>query len=262
MTSAMQQRHRSFQEQTRGIPDRVVFEDETDDRHLALAKELAELLRARFPEGSIGITGSVAKKSHRPESDIDFLLVDPGLAGNYQFVFVKDGIKINVLGLTPQFRQRLDHYVLRFFSTFTGYIANLCPVHDPHGYIGEMVRENWELIGKRRQSGGILRAGLDRELEGLVGEDGRIVSALAEDRPRMMTILQLLIDYRFIQLELDIYTKWGCFNAMNLLREADPEFHRLVAETLPPGPETLPRFDQMRAILAAHEAGKPIGASR
>jgi hypothetical protein len=73
------------------------------DAHLAAAEAMLRRLAAGFPSAGLGISGSVSKGTHRPDSDVDLLMVDASFRREMQFAAVSGGIRTAVLCLNPAF---------------------------------------------------------------------------------------------------------------------------------------------------------------
>lgn len=71
--------------------------------HIAAAEAMVRRLATAFPAAGVGITGSVGMGVHRPESDLDMVLVDASFRRDMQFATVSQGIPTAVVCLRPAF---------------------------------------------------------------------------------------------------------------------------------------------------------------
>ncbi len=111
------------------------------DAHAAAARAMLGRLAAAFPEAGLGITGSVGTGTHRPDSDLDLVVVDASFRREMQFATVVEGIPAAILCLHPRFDARRE---LRWTLAAGGDVVLASMVRtafvarDPAGQLREM----------------------------------------------------------------------------------------------------------------------------
>lgn len=73
----------------------------SDDRHQRAARRLVQHLGLLFPRAGIAVTGSVAKGTHRPQSDLDLVVVDPSFERDMQIATEAEGVSTAIICLRP-----------------------------------------------------------------------------------------------------------------------------------------------------------------
>lgn len=113
----------------------------TNDKHISVIKTLCARITEKYPDCSIGISGSVAKHEHMPSSDIDLLVISNSFIKNRQHVFILEGIPdINILCLSPkQIDERYNQWSMSFNGQHLNYISSSNVIYDPSCYLKNMI---------------------------------------------------------------------------------------------------------------------------
>lgn len=203
------------------------MEANNPDLHLRLLDRWSGALAARFPDGGIGVAGSVAAGRHGPASDLDLLVADRAVLRAWQAVAVDEGVRVNVVCVHPErWAALLDEDAYRFAGIRTSYVLGLRVLRDPHGLLEPLTARARGVLARRQGDPATMLAELrQRTAAVLTGAD--------EPRPgpRTVKVLRLLVEAALLKAGRTARDKRDGRRPFQALAAANPGLHRL-AEAL------------------------------
>jgi predicted nucleotidyltransferase len=108
--------------------------------HLWILDKIVTKLKNTFTEAGIGISGSVAKRTHTIYSDIDLLLLEKSFIKDRRYIYYTlENIKINILCLNPvSIETKLKQWSFYFTGQHLQYILDAKPLCDKNGMIQQI----------------------------------------------------------------------------------------------------------------------------
>lgn len=109
-------------------------------RHSKAVTEGCRVIREIWPEASVALSGSLARRQATDVSDVDLLLVVPGARGSrhgwwpgvdtpYSFVVIA----------VPVCESTLREWATPMGGTLLNYVADATPLYDPHGHVRQLI---------------------------------------------------------------------------------------------------------------------------
>lgn len=212
------------------------------DPHLRAAAVLLSRLADTFPEAGLGITGSVAAGTHRPDSDLDVVVVDGGFRREMQFATECEGVRAAILCLRPEFTPERE----RRWARASGGDARLVSMvrmtrveRDPRGWLAgmqEVIRRLEDVrVARREALLGELRGSAEALIHGLWSGSGR-------DEHLQMQLLTALVDAWHLREGLVIRTRADGEEVFARIAARDPDLHALLRAAVPLTPSSMPHL--------------------
>lgn len=204
------------------------------DAHLAAAEAMLRRLADAFPAAGLGITGSVATGTHRPESDIDLVAVDASFRRDVQFATVSEGIPTAIVCLRPHFdAQRERRWMLQSGGDvrIVSMVRSAFVARDPTGALAEMQRTVARLDAER-----IARR--DELVRIRAGDALAAVRALqggtpASDEHLQVQLFDAIVDGWYLQRGMAMDTRQASERMLSTISEGDPALHALLLRAVP-----------------------------
>lgn len=107
--------------------------------HNRIALEIIEYLHQRYPDASIGISGSVAKGTYRHDSDIDILFLRKSILSSYFVTFKYKEINVSIFIFSPGLIEENDmKYLCGYHNMPITFITISKIIYDPYGAISNL----------------------------------------------------------------------------------------------------------------------------
>lgn len=222
--------------------------------HLRLLDRWSGALAARFPQGGIGVAGSVAAGRHGPGSDLDLLVADRAVLRARQAVAHDQGVRVNVVCVHPdRWAALLDEDAYRFAGIRTSFVLGLRVLRDPHDLLAPLQAAARAVHARRAADSALLLATL--------GERATAMLTAAVDEPgpgpRTVQALRLLAEAALLKAGRTARDKRDGRRPFAALAAADPVLHSMT-ETLvrDPAPPRAALQSAFRHVFpAAHDEG-------
>lgn len=204
------------------------------DPHVAAADAMLRHLASAFPAAGLGVTGSVATGTQRPESDVDLVMVDPSFRREMQFATVSEGIRTAVVCLHPRFdadRERRWMLCAGADVQMVSMVRSAFVARDPAGVLGEMQRRVARLDEERRTR--------RRELVSIRRENAlAAVRALAAgsatpDEHLQLDLFAAVVDGWYLQRGLAMDTRQETERMLETIAADDPALAALLRRAVP-----------------------------
>jgi hypothetical protein len=194
------------------------------DLHLRLLDRWSAALAARFPDGAIGVAGSVAAGRHGPASDLDLLVADRAVRHARQAVSHDEGVRVNVLCVHPErWAALLDDDAYRFAGVRTHYVLGVRVLRDPHGLLAPLQAYARGVLARRDAGPADLLATLRDRVSAV------LPAAADEPRPgpRTARALRLLAEAALLKAGRTARDKRDGRRPFHALAATDPALHRM-----------------------------------
>lgn len=204
------------------------MEANTPDLHLRLLDKWSGALAARFPDGGIGVAGSVAAGRHGPASDLDLLVADRAVLRARQAVSHDEGVRVNIVCVHPErWAALLDEDAYRFAGIRTSFVLGLRVLRDPHGLLEPLQARARGVLARRDEDSAAMLATL-RE------RTAAVLAAADEPRPgpRSIKVLRLLVEAALLKAGRTARDKRDGRRPFEALAAANPGLHRLAQALL------------------------------
>jgi hypothetical protein len=148
------------------------------DRHRIAAREIAARLAARFPRAGIGLTGSVALGTNRPDSDLDMVVVDASFGRDAQIATAWGGIPAAIVCLRPRLtpeRERAWMVSSGGDARLVSMVRSAQVLRDPDGMLYTLRDTVQRLDAARTAAKDELLARLREHASALLGPAGGVV---------------------------------------------------------------------------------------
>lgn len=228
------------------------------DAHVAAAESVLRRLAAAFPSAGLGITGSVGKGTHRPDSDLDLVMVDASFQREMQFATVSEGIRTAILCLNPRFDAARER---RWMLASGGDVATIVMVRiafiarDPAGALGRMqgtvarldaerATRRDELFAVRRDDALKAARALRRE-----GAEGGV--------PLQMALFAAIVDAWYLRQGLVMASRKASERILHRIAERDAPLAVLLRASVPVTPATVETLLRACDLAFGVDAGAP-----
>ncbi len=206
--------------------------------HKVVAQEIMDYLHTRFPEASIGVSGSVANGNYTEKSDIDLLFINKDYKHSHSVSFTYKGIRIGIFTYTPNMflTNNLDllynHHNMRMT-----YIHITRPAYDPLGLIADLKESVEEVMMRRKLLRNILIDDLKKDIR---QEFNKRPATIYEEKEILYVVLERIIGIVFfLKYYSDkILSKKEARNVYGLIEAVDPYLHEHLKDMYPVRQET------------------------
>jgi hypothetical protein len=191
-------------------------------------------LAAAFPDAGLGITGSVAMGAHRPESDLDLVMVDASFRRDMQFATVSEGIPTAVVCLRPHFdAERERRWMLASAGDvrIVSMVRSAFVARDPAGVLGGMQRVVERLDGDRLARRDELVA--IRRQEGLECVRALRGGTGASDEHLQMRLMAAIVDGWYLEHGLAMETRQASERMLDFIAARDTSLFALLRGAIP-----------------------------
>lgn len=204
------------------------------DAHIAAAEAMVRRLAAAFPAAGVGITGSVGMGVHRPESDLDVVLVDASFRRDMQFATVSEGIPTAVVCLRPAFdAERERRWMLASGGDVrvVSMVRSAFVARDPEGVLRGMQRAVGRMDEERRTR--------RDELVQVRREDGlKMIRALRGGTPMsdehlQMQLFAAIVDGWYLRHGLAMDTRQASERMLETIAGHDATLFALLRRAIP-----------------------------
>jgi hypothetical protein len=198
------------------------------------AEAMLVRLAAAFPAAGLGITGSVAMGVHRPESDLDLVMVDPSFRRDMQFATVSEGIPTAIVCLRPHFdaeRERRWTLASAGDVRIVSMVRSAFVARDPAGVLDAMQRVVERLDGDRLARRDELVA--IRRQEGLECVRALRDGTGASDEHLQMQLIAAIVDGWYLEHGLAMETRQASERMLDLIAERDTRLFALLRGAIP-----------------------------
>jgi hypothetical protein len=204
------------------------------DAHVVAAEAMLRRLAGAFPAAGLGITGSLGMGLHRPESDVDMVMVDASFRRDMQFATVSEGIPTAVVCLRPGFdAERERRWMLASGGDVrvVSMVRSAFVARDPMGVLGGMQRTVQRLDRERRERRDALVA--VRREEGLALVRALRGGTTASDEHLQMQLFAAIVDGWLLRHGLSMDTRQESERMLETIAARDPALHALLRRAVP-----------------------------
>lgn len=194
-------------------------------------------LHSKYPNASIGVSGSVATNAYNIDSDVDLLFQQKDIKQSSLLSFSHEGIKISLFSFNKELLYQNERkYLFTYHNMPMTYISSTKVLYDDNGIISDLKRFVEDIVNRRVLLKSFFISELKMEIDYCLQMD---LHNTASEKRAFYSIVNKIISIFYLKFYANkIISKKEGNNPFNTILNEDNILYEKIKKCLPYGPDS------------------------
>lgn len=211
-------------------------------------KEVVDMLHNTYSDASIGVSGSMAMRTHKRNSDVDILFQQDNIRQSFLLSFSHRGVKVSLFHFNKEMLYCNERkYLFTYHNMPITYISDTSIIYDSKGLIADLKGFVDSIVNRRILLKHIFIDELKNEITYLLQSD---LDGIMNEKRRLYGVVNRIISIFYLSLYADkIVEKIEGHNPFHTIKKDDSTLYKKLRECLP---YTANSYGQIKWLFENH----------